>query len=714
MNKVASTVATSFIRALTSPRSVAIIGASQKLNRATKVVQNLVEFGYQGSIFPINEKYSEVIGIKCFPCVADVPEPIDVAVLGIPVEAVVPALRECHAAGIRAAVILASGFAEAGPPGLAHQEALASFAAETGMLLCGPNCLGIVSHENRFCGYSAVLPKMSGDGVVAVASQSGSIAIAINKSPRDFDFSYLVSSGNEVGLSISDYLDHFLRDEKTRVAGAFIETLKDPAKFQTVAREAYAARKPIVVLKTGRSRMGEAASVAHTGGLVGSFKAHEALFRQIGVVQCQDIDEWFDCLEIFRFAKAPRSRGLGLIGVSGGENALVLDHAEELGLDVPSLSAAGEQRLRTMLPWFTRPTNPIDPTGDLGKDPSFFARYLDVLADEPDVGIVVVSQDSPAVFDQLVVQAMVEAAARTQKQFVFLNNISVPLRKDLQDMLHAAGIPVVLGLRTGMTAIRRMIDYHLPQHQIASRSSESADKAAPADGLRLVRSAGRVLNEVNSKRLLAIHGMRAVGETIVSSEEAAVVAATEFGFPVVAKVISADIAHKASIGGVRLGLYDAEAVRLAYREVLRNAGLSCPDGKIDGVLIQPMVDRGVELLFGIKKDAQLGNVVVFGLGGVWVEAMKQVSMRLAPLTSADARKMIEEVGAVHEIIKKLGNSDAIIDQIVGYLLGLSDIASIEEYAIEEIDINPAILNVERQAIDIVDALVVRQSEPEFA
>lgn len=268
MHNVASTMPTTPIEALTNPRSVAIIGASQKLNRATKVVQNLLEFGYQGGIFPINEKYAEVIGKKCYPRVADVPEPIDVAVLGIPVEAIVPALRDCHAVGIRAAVILASGFAEAGSAGMVHHEALASFIAETGMLVCGPNCLGIVSHENRFCGYSAVLPKMSGDGALAVVSQSGSIAIAINKSPRDFDFSYMVSSGNEVGLSISDYLEHFLRDDKTRVIGAFIETLKDPDKFQTVAREAYAARKPIVVLKTGRSNMGSAASVAHTGVLI--------------------------------------------------------------------------------------------------------------------------------------------------------------------------------------------------------------------------------------------------------------------------------------------------------------------------------------------------------------------------------------------------------------------------------------------------------------
>ena len=357
--------------ALLAPRSVAVIGASQKGGRATGAVQNLQDLGFTGAIHPVNPNYDTVLGLRCYPSVEAIPGPVDLIAVGIPGERALEQLRAAHRKGVKAAVIFASGFAEAGEQGRARQAELEAFARQTGMLICGPNCLGVVNLAERSCGYSSISPKEVAVGDVAVISQSGTVIVALVRSLRGLGFSHLVSSGNEAVLTSGDYLNYLASDPATKVLGVFLEGLKEPARFIEAASAARRAGKPIVALKAGRSAEGQAASLAHTGSLAGSAVVHDALFRQNGIIQCADLDEWIEAIEIFRYARPPASRGIGLIGVSGGENALVLDHAAELGLSVPPLSESGAQPPRRV-PALVRPSREPDRPHWCG-DPGPFA-----------------------------------------------------------------------------------------------------------------------------------------------------------------------------------------------------------------------------------------------------------------------------------------------------------------------------------------------------
>lgn len=697
------------LRALLAPRSIAVIGASQKGGRATGAVQNLLDLGFTGAIHPVNPNYDTVLGLRCCPSVEAIPGPVDLVAVGIPGEQALQQLQAAHRKGVPAAVIFASGFGEAGPQGKARQAELEAFARETGMLICGPNCLGVVNLAERSCGYSSISPKDVAVGDVAVVSQSGTVIVALVRSLRGLGFSHLISSGNEAVLTSGDYLSYLAGHSATKVLGVFLEGIREPARFVEAAAAARRAGKPLVALKAGRSAAGQAASLAHTGSLAGSSEVHDALFRQNGVVQCADLDEWIETIEIFRYARAPALRGIGLIGVSGGENALVLDHAAELGLSVPSLSEAGRRRLAEFLPWFARLENPIDPTGAAIQDPSLYRKCLEVLADEPDIGIVAVSQDCPAAFDLIAAKATAEVARRSGKCFVYFNNFSGPFRTEVQTVLREAGVPYLQGLRESLKAIKALITYHLeaprtaPAYQPINALRQSEARAALAE-------CGTVVTEDKAKQLIARYGLPTVSEELVHDAAQAGRAAERLGYPAVTKIVSPDIAHKAQVGGVRLGLRTAAEVEHAFTSIMTSISASHPAARVDGVLVQRMVSSGIETIMGLKRDPQFGMTIVFGLGGVLVEALRQVAVRLVPISEADALEMIEGVSVLKAILAKQGGGSNAVAMLVRLLLRLSELAVELGDDIEELDLNPVILEPATATATVVDALIVRRNQ----
>jgi acetate---CoA ligase (ADP-forming) len=694
------------LAALLAPRSIAVIGASQKGGRATGAVQNLLDLGFPGAIHPVNPNYDSVLGRRCYPSVEAIPGPVDLVAIGIPGEQALEQLRAAHRKGVKAAVIFASGFSEAGDRGKALQAELEAFARETGMLICGPNCLGVVNLVERSCGYSSISPKDVPTGDVAVVSQSGTVIVAMVRSLRGMGFSHLVSSGNEAVLTSGDYLRYLATVPATKVLGVFLEGIKEPARFVDAAAAARRAGKPIVALKTGRSAQGQAASLAHTGSLAGSSAVHDALFRQNGVIQCADLDEWIEAIEIFRYARPPASRGIGLIGVSGGENALVLDHAAELGLSVPPLSEEGRRRLSEFLPWFARLENPIDPTGAAIQDPSLYRKCLEVLAGEPHIGIVAVSQDCPAAFDLIAAQATAEVARRSGKCFVYFNNFSGPFRPEVQAVLREAGVPYLQGLRESLKAIKALIAYHLDAPR-APVSRSRTDAARQAEARAILADCGRLVTEDKAKRLIALYGLPVVGEQLVHDAGQAARAAERLGYPAVAKIVSPDIAHKAQSGGVRLGLRSAAEAGEAFTSIMASITAKQPDARIDGVLVQPMVAGGIETIMGLKRDPQFGMTILFGLGGIFVETLRQVAVRLLPIGKADALEMIEDVPALKPILAKDGNVEAAVSALTALLLRLSDLGTELDGDIEELDLNPVILEPATARATVVDALIVR-------
>lgn len=690
---------------LLNPRFIAVIGASAQGGRATGAVRNLQELGFTGAIYPVNPKYESVLGLKCYPSLEAIPGPVDLVCIGIPSEHVVSALKEAHRKGVRAAVVFASGYAEAGDVGRARQRELEDFGRHTGMAICGPNCLGVLNFNARSCGYSSTSPSAVKTGDVALVSQSGTIVVAMVRALRGIGFSHMISSGNEAVINSADYLHHLIDDPDVRVLAAFIEGIKEPAKFLAVAERAYAMRKPLIVIKSGRSEGGSAASAAHTGMLAGSYAVQSAIFRQKGIINCGDLDEWLETIEMFRIARPPSGGGIGMIGISGGENAVVMDHAAELGLQFRPLSESGKARLAELLPWYARPENPIDPTGANAGNEEVYIECIEILAAEPHLDVILVSQDSPAAFDLPVARATAEAARRINKCIVFFNNFSGPWNPEIVAMLRAAGVPYLQGVRESLSAVKAFVDYHARRREPVAGTPRSAREVRQR-ALQMLANAGPLLTEDVSKQLLALYDLPVTPESLVKSKSEAIGAACTIGYPVVAKVVSPDLPHKAAAGGVRLDISSTADLEAAYEDMMSAVARGHPDARISGVLIQPMVKSGVEIILGVKRDPQFGPIVMFGLGGVFVEAIRQVSFRMAPLAERDARAMIREVPAFGRLLGELHRGNVAEDLLVPLLMRLSDLAVDLSHAVEEIDINPVILDPAAGIAVIVDALIV--------
>jgi acyl-CoA synthetase (NDP forming) len=696
---------------LLSPRSIAVVGASASGGRASGVVRNLIELGFDGAIYPINPKYDSVMGLRCFPNLQDVPGSIDCVAIAIPGDKILPVLWLAHEKKARAAVIFASGYGEAGEIGKRHQTELEAFIAQTGMLICGPNCLGAIDVHAKTGAYSSISPKDIPAGRVAVVSQSGSVLVALVRNPRGIAYCHLISSGNEIGVCSGDYLNHFVRDPNTGVLAAFMEDIKHPLRFIAAAEAARTNGKPLIVLKTGRSEIGSAASAAHTGSLAGSYDVQKALFRQKGVVHCEDLDEWMEAIQLFELAKPPKAPGIGIVGVSGGENALLLDHAAELNLQIPKLSRSGREKLAAVLPWYGRPENPVDATGQIAADPDLYAHCLSILAEEPSIGVIIVSQDSPAVFDALAAQAVAEVAKRSEKTFVYLNNFSAPLRADLQIILRQAGVPYLQGLREGLKAVQSFIAFHASSKKPAPARSTSVNKQRQETASALLKMSSPYLCEDTGKALLSLYGFTVPREIRVQSADDAEKAAERVGFPVAAKILSPDIAHKMNVGGVHLDLRSAGEVKAAYGELLETVGRLSKSANTAGVLIQPMVGGKIELILGMKRDIHFGSTIAFGLGGEMVEAIRSVSLRVAPLTESDAIEMVADLQPLKAIVERIRPGFDFVPALSRLLLQFSELVAELGSQISEIDINPVKFDPATGAATVVDALIVPQPHP---
>lgn len=690
---------------LFSPRSIAVVGASQRGGRATGAVRNLLEIGYKGEIYPVNPKYSSVLGLPCYPDLRSIGGPVDLVAVGIPSEQVLQILEEAHRNDVRAAVIFASGFAEAGEVGRERQRQLEGFANRTGMLICGPNCLGTINLHGRVAAYSSVSPKEVLPGSVGVVSQSGTVVVALVRSQRAIGFSYLVSSGNEAVVTSSDYLRYLAEDPNTGVLAAFIEGFRRPHDFLAAAEAAFQSGKPLLVVKAGRSAMGGAATAAHTGSLAGSYEVERAVFRQTGVVHCDDLNEWLEAMEVFRQARPPRGDGVGVIGISGGENALVMDHASAIGLRIPPLSEGAKRELAKLLPWYARPENPLDPTGAMVDDTGIYRRCLEILASEPELHVIAVSQDSPAAYDVTVARLTAEVARQSDKCFVFFNNFSGPVHPEVAAVLRDAGVPYLQGIRESLKATKALIDYHQLRREPNVHPAFRPNATRRASALRLLSGTRGILTEDSSKQVLGLYGFAVVPEILAESAAAAEAAAEKLGYPVVAKVLSPDLAHKAAAGGVRLNLKTPGEVRVAFESIRESIAQTVPAARVWGVLVQSMLQDGIEVVLGVKRDPQFGPTVLFGLGGIFVEAIRQFALRLAPLTSADAQAMVREVPAFGRVMER-HSPDAGSRLIVPLLLKLSDLATELRDEIEEIDINPVILLPATGTATVVDALFV--------
>ena len=707
---------------LLSPKSIAVVGASDNLGPGRQVLENLEKLKFEGEIIPINPRYSSVRGLDCYPSLTDAVEKghrIEMVAILLGRDHIVPVLEEAGNAGVKAAWAFASGFAETGSEGVAHQDEILRVCREKGMTFCGPNCVGILNFNNNSGTYSAPAPENIIKGNIGMVAQSGYLCIQVANANRGLGFSMICSAGNEAVVDSTDYIAHMLEDPGTDVVMAFIEQFRKPERLAAIAERARELGKPIIVIKVGRSELAKRATAAHTGALAGSDDVQDALFKHLGIIRVDDMDEMFETAKLFSSLKGRRAEGknLGVITLSGGVISLLGDISEPLGLTFPVLSEGAVEQLQKVMPPYAGISNPLDAWG-YGRIEETYDVSLKVLADETDVDIVLVSQDVPGGMAarqveqySITAEAAVSVAAGTEKPVVYLSNPSGGLDPTISEILEKGGVPLLQGSKEGLKAIRHLVDYSafLKEKRSFASSTEKSEAFSAVKAYLKEKhlSCTGGLSEYHSKNILSRYGVSCTEEILCSLPGEAVKAAEELKGKVALKVMSPDILHKTEAGVIALNLEDEDSIKESFIKVLEKAAAYNPDARIDGVLCQKMMGSPVaEAIIGVLNDPDFGPAVVFGLGGVLVEVIKDSTIGIPPLTRSSALKMIEGTKGSALLKGFRGNPPGDIDALVEMLINVGDFAIEWADEIEALDINPVFVMPEGHGVCAVDALLM--------
>ena len=695
-----------------SPAGIAIIGASRDMEKIPgRLLSMLRKNKYPGRIYPINPNYGDIDGLQCYPAIAAVGQPIDLAIVIIPARAVLGALEQCAAVGVKNAVIISSGFAEEGGDSAGMQDAIVALAKRTGMRISGPNAEGFYSEAQHVAAtFSPTVDIKPGvaDLVAtkrraAIVAQSGGIGFAIKHRAKALGIaiSYCVSAGNEADLGAGEFLEYMVQDSSTDVILLFIEGIRDVDKFLAAARRAAEIGKPIIVTKVGRSGAGERAAASHTASMAGWSAAYDALFAKYGFIISNDLDEAVAIAAVLTTSPLPKGDRVAVLTVSGGAGIWGADTVSMQGLQVPELSPAIQAEIRTLLPSYGTARNPIDVTAQ-GVHSGGLQKSIDLLdaSDEVDMLLVVLSLSSETrmPFKQDELKPVITAQT---KPIVFYS-YTLPsnfARTALAEM----GVVVLSGLTHAGVAMRQLVQrskFRL-EPQVEVFESSLLDISA------YLKSA--TLSEHDSKLLLRAAGISLPDEILVTDKNALDNAIAKVAFPLVMKIQSRDIAHKSEVGGVRVNIASKDEALKAYDALLESARRQRPDAAIQGVLVSPMANKGVEIIVGTMLDATFGPMVMVGLGGITTELFRDVIYRPAPVSAAEATGMLSELKAAPLLNGFRGAPKADVPALAQLISQISQTAARFSDQISEIEINPVLVHPEGQGVTIVDALVVRKN-----
>jgi acyl-CoA synthetase (NDP forming) len=706
---------------LMNPRSVAVIGASQRADalpnrepRGNRVIRNLKNFGYPGRIVAINPKYREVMDCPCYPEIGAIPEPVDCVVLAVPNRHVPDLLESAAAAGTRAAVVFAAGFAETGAEGKARQARLEALSRERGFLICGPNCYGVLNVFGKAPLFASAIPAGFLPGPVALVSQSGGLSTTIANAlmlNRHVGLSHIVSCGNQSGATFEEYFNYFVEDENTRVIAAFVEGFKQPEKLLAVARKAANRNKPLIILKGGRSEVSKRAAATHSGSLAGAAEVVDAAFRQGGIVSVRSLNELIDAASVFScetFVKHYHGgRRIGVLSGSGGECTLVSDAAANVGLDVPELTETTKSQLQEAVADFGNMNNPLDGTGAMYDDEKIFPRLLQALIDDTHIDVVTINLEANDPRPKELksgnrFSAAIENAAASSKKPIacFSSIVGGPIDPEILLPLRKAGVPLMEGAECATATIRNLAEYY--EFQKNRRANADKNIGAPAPHAKLRPG---ILPAQAAFRLFEEFGIPAVPTVLANNADEAAASAERMGFPVALKIESAEITHKSDVGGVALKLSNATDVRDAHARISSEVSRRAPSAKIDGVIVQRMASEGVEMILGIKRDPLFGPVVLCGIGGILVELLKDVAIGIPPLSRDQARDMLERLRGFAILGGVRGKPPADVDALCDAIVGVSRLAVALGDQLAGLDINPMIVLPKGQGVVAVDALV---------
>jgi acetate---CoA ligase (ADP-forming) len=689
------------IHAMLHPRNIVLVGATDKPgNYAERIWNNLIKYKYEGGLFPINSKRETIWGVPCYKDFASLPEKPDHVLVLVPARFAVQVIRDAAAAGARSATIVTSGFSE-----LQDEDSqrlaveLKEAVRETGLAVTGPNCLGNLSAgEKLFTNIDDRIVTMEA-GPVAIVGQSGAIVMAIRQTLEDrgVGVGYMVTTGNETGLETPDLMAYFAADPSIRVIVVYLEGVRNTKVFREACKAARAAGKPVIALKLGASEGGRAAAMAHTGALAGSIETFDAISTREGVIRVRGLDELIETTECFVHADPPKGNRLAAVSLSGGKRGLLIDAFYSAGMNFAPLSPNATEQLARMLGPGSIVGNPLDAGFAAVVDPSVYMKSIQIMIDDPDTDIVIIDAELPKAPHELRernLRIVNEMAGKASKPVVYISAMSIGfteftkgLRKSLPN------IAVMQGLDRAVGAIKSLIEYAGLRKEVPDivSSSKASARAVLEKTLKSANGAA-ALDEVASKKLLRAYGIPISKEEIAQTAAEAVKIAKKIGFPVVAKVVSADILHKSDIGGVVLNLNSAAEVKKAFNDITARVKKLKGKPKLEGILIAQQVKADLELVVGASLDAEMGPVVLFGTGGVDIELLKDVALAGAPLDEAEAKQLIGKTKAGVKMKGYRGKPALHEASAVKALVGLSNLMADAGNRIASVDVNPFLIN----------------------
>lgn len=694
------------IDVLFTPKSIAVIGASSTKGKlGNDVIRNLIDSGYEGRIYPVNPKGGEILGKKVFKSVADISGAIDVAVIVIPAKYVLEAVVDCGKKGVRALVIITAGFKEVGHEGQSLEQKIIELAEKYNMVVQGPNCLGIINtHAPYNASFSSGTPSK---GTIAFASQSGALMTGILdwSLMEKIGFSKFVSLGNKAQLDEADFIEAFGRDPDSTFILLYIESVVDGPKFMKACRNVV-QHKPIFVVKSGVSAAGARAASSHTGSLAGSDMAYDVAFRQSGVSRAKSMAALFDVANVFDDMHLPAGNRVAIVTNAGGPGIITTDACEANGLEVSTLSPATAEHLRMNLPPAASVYNPIDALGTAS--PEDYALCIDAAFRDENIDSILVLLTPQAMTDETeTARVIVEAHAKYPNKpiiAVFMGGNSMVYPRIL---LNEGGVPIFDFPERAVHALAELYKYTVIRDKLSDEAVPKfkVDKKKVEDIIKRVREDGRrILLGSEAHAIAEAYNIPVAKIRLATSSEEAKNLANELGYPVVMKISSPDIVHKTDIGGIKIGLKTPEEVESAFVEILDNARRHVPKAMIYGVDIQEMAEKGKELIIGCSRDIQFGPLIMFGAGGIYVNYLKDVSFRLAPMTRQDAAELVMEtkIGTMLQGVR--GELPSDIPMIEDAILRISQLVT-DFKEIVELDINPAFAYVKGKGVSAVDVKI---------
>jgi len=727
------------LEALFAPKSVAVIGASTKpdsLGRA--VFKNILFHGYTGVVYPVNPKAKSILGVKAYPSVLDIPDEIDLAVIIVPAIAVANVLEECGRKGVRAAIVISAGFKEIGEEGAQRERELQQIAQRYGIALLGPNCLGIINTDPAVSLNATFAPGMPRQGNIAFISQSGALGVAALEyaQRQKIGLSKFISIGNKADLHENHLLDYLKDDPLSDVILLYVEDLEDPQGFHRLATEITSERPkkiPILAIKSGRTLEGAKAATSHTGALAGSDEVYDSIFMQSGVLRVETIEELFDYAIAFAQQPLPQSNRIAIVTNAGGAGILATDAAVRHGVQLAEFTEETVRKLRELLPPTVNVANPVDMTGEPNEQR--YETVVRTVLEDPNVaGVVVIA--APHILMSLeniarhivrAVQALTPDPAPSPRP-----NPPAPLRAGEGSSGGKVQKPVLaclMAVTDARPAIEILEEANIPHYSFPERAARAlAAMARYREWVHRPRTEYRVFTDVQieqaretiarAKRqgrslllepeahdVLKAYGFPVLQYRFAKSEDEALHAAREIGYPVVLKIVSPDIAHKVDVGGVKLDIHSDAELRENYRQMLADVQKAKPDARIFGVFVQEFIKGGKETILGLKRDPLFGPLLMFGLGGIYVEALRDVTFRIAPIRELGVQRMIRQIRGFKILEGFRGEPPSDIEAIAECLARLSQLATqLEE--IVELDINPLVVFEKGRGARVVDARIV--------